>query len=584
MKKTGFKAVVLLLGVFCLTGCESFLEENNRGAMTSEYYKTPEGIQSLLNSCYTMTREWYNTEVPIQIIEGGTDLFNKGNDNKQHAFAAYDVSLNGSQGAMKDFWGRFYKAIEWTNTALTNLEKVQMDEAAKKRMKGEASFLRAFFYWHIVETWGGVILSTSPSDPSDPSFTAPKRSSEKAFYDLILSDLTTAIDCLKGSDTKDGKATEWGAKAFKARVLLYLASEYYTEKIGANPNAAKEAADLAVDVIEHSGRELYDNFRDIWDMTNGDGAKNRECVWFVNFTQDLNFTANFSGNGGNQAVVVYTIKYDNQPGLLRSILYGRPYNRVMVSLRALELFDETIDQRYNGSFRSVWHVNDAGKLKAAQDGGWTKMSAVGDTAMWMKKGVATAAERAWAANRYQIFDYMDVYRTTDPARVPDSYNALQGVQLNKFQDSTRASANEVRSWRDAFVFRIAEMYLIASEGYWRDGQSDLAVKYMNDLRTKRAIPGHADEMKIAASDLTLDFYLDENAREFIGELHRWFDLKRTKKLKEYVNRYCPDAKEDNGSGNGVGRVQDFHYVRPIPQVQLDAVTNPEEFTQNPGYN
>ena len=212
------------------------------------------------------------------------------------------------------------------------------------------------------------------------------------------------------------------------------------------------------------------------------------------------------------------------------------------------------------------------------------MAAIGDTAMWMKKGVATAAEKAWAAGRYQIIDYAYTYKTDDATKVPSSYSALLGVQMNKFQDSLRANMNETRSFRDAFVFRLSEMYLIAAEGYWRAGDQTNAVKYMNGLRETRAYPGKEADMRITAADLTLDFFLDENGREFIGEVHRWFDLKRTKKLVEYVNRYNADAKTNNSDGNGLGRVQEHHYLRPIPQIQVDAVLDKEAFPQNLGYD
>lgn len=198
--------------------------------------------------------------------------------------------------------------------------------------------------------------------------------------------------------------------------------------------------------------------------------------------------------------------------------------------------------------------------------------------MWMKKGVATAAEKAWAKDRYQIFDYIAVYGTDDATAVGTGYDALRGVQMNKFEDATRATTDIQNSYRDAFVFRIAEMYLIAAEGYWRAGDMGNALKYMNLLRETRAIPGKESEMTIAAADLTLDFFLDENAREFIGEIHRWFDLKRTKKLVEYNNRWNPDAKN-----NGSGGVQEYHLLRPIPQQMLDAARNKDEFKQNPGY-
>jgi hypothetical protein len=60
-----------------------------------------------------------------------------------------------------------------------------------------------------------------------------------------------------------------------------------------------------------------------------------------------------------------------------------------------------------------------------------------------------------------------------------------------------------------------------------------------------------------------------------GEQIRWYDLKRTGKLVEYVQQFNPDAK---------GNIKPYHLVRPIPQVQLDAITNKSEFTQNQGYN
>ena len=59
-----------------------------------------------------------------------------------------------------------------------------------------------------------------------------------------------------------------------------------------------------------------------------------------------------------------------------------------------------------------------------------------------------------------------------------------------------------------------------------------------------------------------------------GEQQRFFDLKRTGKLLERVKKYNPNAAEN---------IQDFHKLRPIPQDELDAVINKDEFKQNPGY-
>lgn len=102
-----------------------------------------------------------------------------------------------------------------------------------------------------------------------------------------------------------------------------------------------------------------------------------------------------------------------------------------------------------------------------------------------------------------------------------------------------------------------------------------ALKYMKDLRKKRAIAGKEADMEITATELTIDFILDERGREMAGELFRWYDLKRTGKLVSYVQKYNMDAKAN---------FKETHNLRPIPQVQLDAITNKEEFKQNPGYN
>jgi len=124
------------------------------------------------------------------------------------------------------------------------------------------------------------------------------------------------------------------------------------------------------------------------------------------------------------------------------------------------------------------------------------------------------------------------------------------------------------------VIRIAEMYLIAAEALMNTNPTE-ALKYMNDLRKKGAIAGKEADMEITTTELTIDFILDERGREMAGELFRWYDLRRTGELVSYVQKYNMDAKAN---------IKETHNLRPIPQVQLDAITNKEEFKQNPGYN
>ena len=119
------------------------------------------------------------------------------------------------------------------------------------------------------------------------------------------------------------------------------------------------------------------------------------------------------------------------------------------------------------------------------------------------------------------------------------------------------------------------MYLIAAESKFNLASNDSAAYFINQIRTRAAIPGHTAQMQITPAQVTLNFILDERARELCGEQIRWFDLKRTGTLISRITAMNPDAAK---------YVQPYHLLRPIPQTQIDAVTNKNVFTQNPGYN
>ncbi|MBQ6378717.1 MAG: RagB/SusD family nutrient uptake outer membrane protein, partial [Prevotella sp.] len=142
------------------------------------------------------------------------------------------------------------------------------------------------------------------------------------------------------------------------------------------------------------------------------------------------------------------------------------------------------------------------------------------------------------------------------------------------------AANGNVGFADVPVIRYAEMPLIAAESQIGLGNQAAAAQIINtEIRNARVVkPGHnLSEAQVNASDMTVEWILEERARELCGEWLRWFDLKRTGNLVNYIRQHNPAW-----DGNDV--VDEHNNLWPIPNTFLDKLQNAEEFGQNPGYD
>jgi starch-binding outer membrane protein, SusD/RagB family len=542
----------LFVSAYCIVtlfgSCQKKLQEYNPSGLTgSTLYTQAVGFETLVNAAYSFTRFWYGKEEGFSISELGTDIWTNGTGDVFPQLSTYNNLQGNNTSALNLEWNNFYAAINLCNTGIKAVNDV-VDFTAQQKTAHEAElrFLRAFYYWHIVEVWGGVHFTT---EPTEGAATTANRTAVSVIYDQIIADLQFAIANLPLTATQYGRATVPVAKAFLARIYLTR---------GKNT----EAISLANDVIKNYGFSLLPKYADLWNMAN---LKNKEVIWAIDYSANLSLndlaTAAYpTGHprGSNSGHLLFLMVYDqvNASILIRDINNGRPFNRYMPTQSLLNMFDDTKDSRYDGSFQTVWYVN-----KAATG------FAIGDTAAYTAKTTIPAA--VMNSKKYTTYDISKTYASTGIPIQRKFY-----VSLKKFKDSTRTTFNEAQSARDVFVMRLAEMYLIAAEAEFNNGKTDSAAYYINVVRTRAALPGHVAEMQITPAQVNLDFILDERAREFAGEQLRWFDLKRTNKLVDRIKSLNPDAAPF---------IQAYHTLRPIPQSEIDAVTNKDEFKQNPGY-
>jgi len=544
MKQYIFKGLLLLSVLTFTASCQKSLKEYNPSGMTAEsVFTTPEGFETLVNAAYSYQRWWYGKEEGFGLSEMGTDIWMSGAGDVATDLTQY-INLQGTNGAITTEWQQLYAAVNLCNTGINRISGAGLSATARPIREAELRFLRAFYYWHIVETWGGVHFSLTETQGV---ITTANKTPVETFNKQIIDDLLFAVERLPVTTTDYGRVTKPAAQAFLAR--MYLNQKKYTE-----------AKAMALAVINGGyGFTLLPNYADLWKMSN---LKNKEVVYAVNYAVNLSLNdlsdpiLNPLGHsrGSNNGHMLFAMKYDDQPGMFRDIANGRPFNRYMPTRFLLDLYSDN-DARYEGSFKTVWFANSTSRPAGM---------AIGDTAVFATKKVYAPIGKL-----YKVYDRNAVYNANGTVK-----DQLHYVSLNKFDDPTRTSTNEAQSARDSYVIRFAELYLIAAEAEFNLGNPDQAATYLNVVRTRAAKAGKVAEMQLTGSQVTLDLILDERAREFAGEQLRWFDLKRTGKLIERV-------KANNS--NAAGGIQDFHLVRPIPRTQVDAVTNKDEFKQNPGY-
>ena len=538
--------ISLLLSVALQAGCNKQLEEYNpSGLTTDQVFSTPEGFETLVSAAYSYNRWWYGKEEGYSISEMGTDLWTSGTGDKYINLTQY-YNLQADNAAISNLWRQLYSAVNLCNTGIGRIDKAGFPDDKKVIRNAELHFLRAFYYWHIVEMWGGVHFTVAETSGVE---TTANRTSTDTFYAQIFSDLQVAVNNLPPATGDYGRATKAVAQAFLARMCLTR---------GMNARAAV----LADSVINSYGFVLQPKYTDLWSMSN---LQNKEVVWAVNYMKNLVFNDRTDPSlypaghprGAHNGHLMFGMKYDDLPGMTRDVLNGRPFNRYMPTLFLLNLFNENADSRYNASFKQVWLCNSLAKAPAGMK--------LGDTAVICSKYIVADT----AGKKYRVYDRNVSYNPDEGGKDRTHY-----VSLLKFDDPTRPGRDEEQSARDAFIIRLAEMYLIAAEAEFNLGNSSKAAEYINVIRKRAAVPGHEAEMEITDANISLDFILDERARELAGEQLRWFDLKRTGKLGERIAKYNPDAAKN---------FQPFHVLRPIPQDQIDAVTNKSEFKQNPNY-
>ncbi|MBF0651450.1 RagB/SusD family nutrient uptake outer membrane protein [Dysgonomonas sp. GY75] len=646
MKNINFKNILgtVVLALLTVSCSNSILDETPRTDYTPDFFKTEEGIQGGLTSLYAHTRYFYG-QYYYMVCESGTDEYtfaqnSNGNSIDPDLTIGSSSNLNASTSRGDALWNAVYSNINTASGIIENAAAAGKSES----LISEARFWRAFDYFMLVQTFGGVPLDLGSGVlkfNTTPSRTSVRNTVPEVYTQAVFPDLKTAIDNLPDAGRVTGGVTKTAARLYLAKA--YLTYGWWLQNPGNIPtypdsqrtdpdghDAAwyfQQAYNVALDGISNPGPfRLQPTF---YDVNLAQNDRNNEIVLYSDHIQDeyYNGSSLSYATGGapdNFAGWFTTCNYTlvRSSGITsvdrEAVQWGgRPWTALAPPYKVFTntFADKTNDSRYDGTFVTVYPCN-VDKVAGRQN------PVINANGMPVKSGEP-------------IFTFLDeenpnvVYPSgagsssigggTLPGRAdwvinPSGISRIfyPGLwKLGPYRTDNagglgQPNGGSTRPWN---IAKFSELYLIAAEAAVKGATGSMSARdLVNVLRVRAGKWRYSnngqwsmggDGTKIAdnsaamtaatPANIDIDYILAERSREYYGEGYRWYDLVRTQKWTEYASSYtiCGSAVGDHTQVEYKRNIQPFHYLRPIPQGQLDAMTMSDAEKaayQNPGYN
>ena len=627
------------LALFLTASCSDILDEQPRSSYDPTFFKTEKGVEGGVTSMYAHLRYIYGQAYYYNSCLTGTDEATWGwsaDGNFKDADLSGVGNLTATTCRSDALWGTAFSNINTANGVIENGAEVGVNES----LVSEARFFRAFDYFLLVQTFGGVPLDLGSGELKfniTPSRTSVRNTVPEVYTKAIFPDLLTAIENLPANPRVTGGVTKTVARLYLAKAYLTYAwwlknpnnIPTYPECQRTDPNGHdaawyfQQAYEMAVTAIENPGPfGLQESF---WMVNAGPNDRNMEILLYADHTQEDEYynggSLSYGGGGAPDNFAGWMMNWnytdarsaDNQAVINRIAeqCYGRPWTRMAPPLGVFTktFADKVNDSRYDGTFTTVYRgnwstagqnwesVTNANGMKVKEREPifsfvFQDMDKIDYAGKGSKSnlGAGTLPGRAdWVLGLDAVGRYV--------------YPGLWKLGPYRTDNGSGAGQPNAGSTRPYNIAKFSELYLVAAEAAV-EGAATQAGKSARDLvnvlraRAGRWTYSNAEYKEVdrdfsaemtAATPATIDinYILDERSREFYGEGYRWFDLVRTQKWNEYADSYviC-GGKGDHNPQTYSRTIEAFHYLRPIPQGQLDGMEMTEEEKdayQNPGY-
>ena len=288
------------LGLAMLWSCSEVLDETPRSIYDPGFFQTDKGIEGGLTSLYSHLRNVYGNGYYMNIQETGTDEYTYGQSadgNFKDADLSGAGSLTSSSSRSDVLWNNVFTYINTASGIIENAVAAGIDESKIS----EARFFRAFDYFNLVRTFGGVPLDFGSGElafNATPSRTSVRNTVPEVYTKAIFPDLIIAVANLPEAPRTTGAVTKTVARKYLAEAYLTYAwwlenpknIPTYPECSRVDPDGHdaawyfQQAYDIAVEAIQNPGP--YGLCETFYDLTTYANERNKEMLLWADHTAD----------------------------------------------------------------------------------------------------------------------------------------------------------------------------------------------------------------------------------------------------------------------------------------------------------
>lgn len=279
-----YKIIICVAIVASNMSCSKFLDINSGEfrPLKESFYKTEDDFKSALLGSYAILTNGnlygnrFNGRVGLEVDEGASAYNTDGNGTSIGLYK----NINSTNTLIYEVYNQLYKGARNASTILSTIDDASMPAGVERdHIKGQAYFLRAYYYFFLVNLFGDIPVVPF-TDGFDQEIYSVSRTPQREVLEFVVQDLKHAADLLKpmsevGTGVQASKSAAWG---LLARVYLKMGGNPINE-----PSAYAEAATYAKKVIDEGYHQLNPSYEDIFKKLATDLFDPKEVIFEVNF-------------------------------------------------------------------------------------------------------------------------------------------------------------------------------------------------------------------------------------------------------------------------------------------------------------